>query len=79
MILSNLMIQVWLQEFAWTEAKQRDLLAIRNEVTGSESNLDIAAEPMFCFETALKALFWSGLTYDSCQVCRNTLHVLSLV
>ena len=60
------MLQVWLQEFGWTESKQCELLAVRNATSTSDET--IAAEPMFCFETAMKAFYWSGLVYDTDQV-----------
>ena len=60
------LVQVWLQEFAWTEEKQCELLSTRNHTSGS--NDGIKSQPMFCFETAMKAFYWSGLVYDSDQV-----------
>lgn len=58
---------MWLQEFAWTERKQCEMLATRN--ASSTSDKTIAAEPMFCFETAMKAFYWSGLVYDTAEAC----------
>ena len=29
----------------------------------------LAAQPMFCFETAVKMWYWSALVYDYQQVC----------
>ncbi len=56
--------QVWLQQFAWTEAQKTERLAERlTRLTGPAAAEALAAEPMFCFETALKALYWSTLVY----------------
>ncbi|EIE18442.1 hypothetical protein COCSUDRAFT_68209 [Coccomyxa subellipsoidea C-169] len=57
-------LQVWLQQFAWTEAQKTERLAERlTRLTGPAAAEALAAEPMFCFETALKALYWSTLVY----------------
>ena len=56
--------QVWLQQFAWTEAEKPGRLADRCEhrrTPGAAASL--AEEPMFCMETALKALYWATLVY----------------
>ena len=56
--------QVWLQQFAWTEAEKPGRLADRAEhgrTPGAAASL--AEEPMFCMETALKALYWATLVY----------------
>lgn len=56
--------QVWLQQFAWTEAEKPGKLADRCEhVTNPASAASLDEEPMFCVETALKALYWSTLVY----------------
>ena len=56
--------QVWLQQFAWTEAEKPNRLADRCEhVTCPASAASLDEEPMFCLETALKALYWSTLVY----------------
>ena len=56
--------QVWLQQFAWTEAEKPSRLADRCEhVTCPASAASLDEEPMFCLETALKALYWSTLVY----------------
>ena len=49
------LLQVWLQEFSWTEASQAEQTARRNaHAQGPREAALLAAEPMFCFETALK-------------------------
>ncbi|KAL4421963.1 hypothetical protein ABPG77_010986, partial [Micractinium sp. CCAP 211/92] len=57
---------VWLQEFAWTEADVPRKLAERASTVdpGSLQDAQLAKEPMFCFEIAVKAMFWSFLVYD---------------
>lgn len=32
----------------------------------------IQAEPMFCFETAVKLLYWSGFVYENDEVTSQT-------
>ena len=56
--------QVWLQQFAWTEDAKPGRLAERGEHTRDPGAAEqLQREPMFCFETALKALYWSTLVY----------------
>jgi hypothetical protein len=56
--------QVWLQQWAWTEGQKPERLAERAEkIRDPVSAAFLAQEPMFCFETALKALYWSTLVY----------------
>jgi hypothetical protein len=58
-------VQVWLQEFAWTEAEKLRRLKERS------SNLRVTSivreavdkEPMFCFETAIKLYYFSHIIY----------------
>lgn len=59
-------LQVWLQEFSWTE---KDVPRKRAERTSSlppESSTSFCmdCEPMFCFETCVKLVYWSFLVYD---------------
>ncbi|KAI7844547.1 hypothetical protein COHA_001905 [Chlorella ohadii] len=59
-------LQAWLAEFAWTEG---DIPRKRSERASSlplESfeHFCIDCEPLFCFETAVKMLYWSFLVYD---------------
>lgn len=59
-------LQVWLQEVAWTEADLPKQLEERNSrAHGPSEAASLAREPMFCYETALKLLKWSSLTYSS--------------
>ena len=59
-------LQVWLQEFAWTEddfSKKRSE-RVSSLPEGSFEGFCMDCEPMFCFETAVKAMYWSFLAYD---------------
>ena len=59
--------QVWLQEFAWSEADKRGHKATRNQPApqaqsepeqegAKELQAELEAQPMFCFETAIHLL-----------------------
>ena len=67
-------VQVWLQQFAWTEQSHKARIKKRNALPDDETMLE--GEPMFCFETAVKLLYWSGFVYDYDEVCVLILHVL---
>ena len=60
------LVQVWLQEFAWTEADKPIKLAARNAMVPNNDKL--ARQPMFCFETMLNLLYWSCFVYDHKKV-----------
>ncbi len=55
-------IQIWEQEFAWTEADKPVKLAARALTVPKGSSLN--QQPMLCFETMLKMWYWSCLVYD---------------
>ena len=57
-------LQVWLQEFAWSEKEKPSKLAIRNGSMAIEDRAVIDKEPMFCMETMMTCFFWSYLVYD---------------
>ena len=58
-------VQVWLQEFAWTEEEKAERLSIRSSSgVCPDTNDGLSKEPMFCFETAMNMLYWSALVYD---------------
>ncbi len=58
-------VQVWLQEFAWTEQDEAIKLAARKmTLPPSEKK-----HPLFCFETMMHMLYWSCLVYDHKRVC----------
>lgn len=58
------LVQVWLQEFAWTEKSKPERLEIRNGSMAIEDRATIESEPMFCMETMMNCLYWSLLIYD---------------
>ena len=62
-------VQVWLQQFAWTEQSHKARIQKRNALPADETMLE--GEPMFCFETAVKLLYWSGFVYDYDEVRAN--------
>ena len=61
---SHGLAQASLQNFAWTEDHRARVCAERAAQGGSEAQrAAVLAEPVFCFETACKALYWSMLVY----------------
>ena len=56
-------MQVWLQEFGWTEEEKAAKVAKRGDINGFVQQA-LSKEPMFCFGTAVKLLYWSHLVYD---------------
>ena len=56
-------MQVWLQEFGWTEEACASKIAKRGDINGIVQS-DLKKEPMFCFGTAVKLFYWSHLVYD---------------
>ena len=69
-------MQVWLQEFAWTEADKPIKLAARSSMVPNDAEL--GRQPMFCFETMMKLLYWSCFVYDHMRVCTHFLLVATL-
>jgi hypothetical protein len=59
-------LQVWLQEFAWTEEEKQGKLERRNR--DGPQGRHLAKEPMFCFDFAMNMLYWSALVYDYREV-----------
>ena len=55
-------VQVWEQEFAWTQADKAIKLAAK-ALTVVEPQA-LAKQPIFCFETMMHMLYWSCLVYD---------------
>ena len=62
----HIVMQIWEQEFAWTEADKPVKLAARALTVPKGSSLN--QQPMFCFQTMLKMWYWSGLVYDHQRV-----------
>ena len=68
--------QVWLQEFAWSEAGKRQQLAARDAQgqSGGQSHdqcklqAELRAEPMFCIDSAINLLYMSAVVYDCDEV-----------
>ena len=58
--------QVWLQEFAWTEADKPVKLEAR--ATMVPDNPKLAKQPIFCFQTMMNLLYWSCYVYDHSKV-----------
>ncbi len=63
-------IQVWLQEFAWTEDEKAAKIERRSR--DGPKGRQLAKEPMFCFEFAMSMLYWSALVYDYGEVRRSS-------
>jgi len=63
-------LQVWLQEFAWTEAEipQKRSERVSSLPEDSFEGFCMDCEPLFCFETAVKLMYWSFLAYDAGEV-----------
>ena len=59
-----ILLQVWLQEFAWTKSEHADKLAKRNASMALQDKPKIEKEPMFNVEAMLVCLYWSLLIYD---------------
>ena len=58
----RLRVQIWEQEFAWTEADKPMKLAARTLTVPDSDKLN--GQPIFCFETMMHMLYWSCLVYD---------------
>ena len=65
----GLCIQVWLQEFAWTEADKPIKLQARSIMV--PNNPKLARQPIFCFQTMLNLLYWSCFVYDHKKVSQH--------
>ena len=53
---SMMCMQIWLQEFAWSEKGRRAKLKAREQMADHVPHL--LTEPIFCFETAVRMLYW---------------------
>ena len=75
-------VQVWLQEFAWTEEDKEEDMKSRSASTGKLSAKDASSlqkQPMFCMETAVNMFYWSVLVYDHEEVMHQTDSLPSLM
>lgn len=71
--------QLWLQEFAWTEAEKAERLEVRSsgaQASSQRAKSELKKEPMFCFETAMNMLYWSALVYDYEEVGKPSVFTL---
>lgn len=58
-----------LQEFAWSERELPGRLQERRSgLSRPSERCRMDSEPMFCFETSLKMLYWSMLVYRLAEV-----------
>ncbi|KAL6766611.1 hypothetical protein ACKKBG_A36690 [Auxenochlorella protothecoides x Auxenochlorella symbiontica] len=56
---------VWLQEFAWTEREIENKKEERSSSLPPGTDTEqLNAEPIWCFETAIKLIYWCFLCYD---------------
>ncbi|DBA92428.1 hypothetical protein WJX77_009083 [Trebouxia sp. C0004] len=60
----TLVMQQWLQHFAWTEKSQSGRSEKRNSMLKLHNRQLLEQEPLFCFETAVKLLYWCGFAYE---------------
>ena len=56
------MLQMWLQDFAWTVDDLPGKHASRNVKLGNKPSL--RQEPIFCFELAIRLFYWTCLVYE---------------
>lgn len=59
---SEQILQAWLQEFAWSQSTFQAVLETRNAKLITSRKLSM--EPMFCFETAIKLLYFANIVYS---------------
>ena len=57
-----------MQYFAWTERSLSTRVEQRYELGSLQEKTALAEEPMFCFEMAVKLLYWCGLVYELDEV-----------
>ena len=60
-------LQAGYQVFSWAESQTESRKVHRRRYAPGDDSLD--QEPMFCFELALKLLYFSALVYDLEEVC----------
>jgi hypothetical protein len=51
------------QQFVWRDKSLPGFKKLRQDRLSAEVTSDILASPIFCFETALRALYWSAFIY----------------
>ncbi|KAL0021211.1 hypothetical protein WJX79_001453 [Trebouxia sp. C0005] len=57
-------VQEWLQFFAWTKDTKAVKLAERASHMPQQQQRLLKGHPIFCFETAIKLLYWCGFVYE---------------
>ena len=58
----DLILNMLVQEFAWTEEEL--LSKIKTRASSLPESAGLMQEPMFCYETALKAYYFAHLMYS---------------
>lgn len=76
-VWSSTSLQVWQQEFAWTEEDKPIKLAAR--ALAVPDNQALLKRPMFCFETMMHLVYWSCLVYDYRRVGLRGCDAISLL
>ena len=61
-------LQEWVHHFAWVEQSVSKKLAERQCLVPQQQQESLMGRPMFCFETAIKLLYWCGLVYELDEV-----------
>ena len=61
-----LQLQIWPQEFVWTEADKPIKLNASSIMV--PNNPSLAGQPIFCFETMMNLLYWSCFAYEHDRV-----------
>ncbi|DBA98706.1 TPA: hypothetical protein ACH3X1_014479 [Trebouxia sp. C0004] len=59
-----IVVQEWLQIFAWTEHTRDAKHAERQSYVPQQQQKLLEDHPIFCFETAIKLLYWCGFVYE---------------
>ena len=67
-------MQDWRHHFAWTERTKNGKLADRQRLVPEQQQDSMRARPMFCFETAIKLLYWCALVYELDEVSLPTIY-----
>lgn len=61
-------MQEWLQFFAWTERTKDAKVGERASHMPQQQQKLLESHPIFCFETAIKLLYWCGFVYEHDEV-----------
>ncbi|KAA6420730.1 MAG: hypothetical protein FRX49_09307 [Trebouxia sp. A1-2] len=59
-----IVVQEWMQFFAWTEHTKSAKHAERQSHMPERQQKMLMEHPIFCFETAIKLLYWCGFVYE---------------